>query len=91
MPTLGVANARIVTMRELANSASRIMRELNDQNQPAIVTKHGRFVALIQPLEGAQVEAISLRKLALQLPDSDQAQDDAVSGADALRELGLGS
>ncbi|MFF9690986.1 hypothetical protein [Streptomyces sp. NPDC014623] len=87
MPDISLGNARIVTMRELANSASQIMRELNESNRPAVVTKHGKFVAVIQPLAGAQVEAISLTNLAVSL--ADDAAEDAVDGTEVRRRFGL--
>ncbi|MEV7252596.1 hypothetical protein [Streptomyces cyaneofuscatus] len=87
MPDISLGNARVVTMRELANRPSQIMRELNESNQPAVVTKHGKFVALIQPLAGARVEAISLTNLAVSI--ADDAAEDAVDSTEVRRRFGL--
>ncbi|MFE3932025.1 hypothetical protein [Streptomyces sp. YIM B13508] len=74
MPKISLDNARVVTARELAHSTSRILRELNETGQSALVTKHGRYIALIQPLADAQVETISLQSLALAGLDDDDTE-----------------
>ncbi|MFD9885886.1 hypothetical protein ACFWZT_31025 [Streptomyces alboflavus] len=92
MPDISLGSARIVTMRELANDTSRIMRELNDTSEPALVTKHGRFIALIQPLAGVKVEAIAVQNLLSTMPTAaevDDEADESVDSTDAMRRLGL--
>lgn len=64
---LGARSARIVTVRELSRDTAGVLREINDKNEPAFVTRHGRFVAMITPLEGQQVEARALQHLAGEL------------------------
>jgi antitoxin (DNA-binding transcriptional repressor) of toxin-antitoxin stability system len=74
MPKISLDNARVVTARELANHSGRILKELNDAGQNALITKHGRYIALIQPLADAQVETISLHSLALAGLDDDDTE-----------------
>ncbi|MCM1943499.1 hypothetical protein NC239_35465 [Streptomyces sp. G3] len=80
MTKISLDKARVVTARELAHGTSRILRELQEAGRPALVTKHGRYIAVIQPLADAEVEAISLRSLALEgLEDDDDAESVDVS------------
>lgn len=75
MTKISLDKARVVTARELAHGTSRILRELQEAGRPALVTKHGRYIAVIQPLADAEVEAISLRSLAREgLEDDDDAE-----------------
>ncbi|WP_438470951.1 type II toxin-antitoxin system prevent-host-death family antitoxin [Streptomyces asiaticus] len=64
---LGARSARIVTVRELSRDTAGVLREINDQKEPAFVTRHGRFVAMITPLEDQQVEARALQHVAAEL------------------------
>ena len=55
-----LSEAKIYTMRELNQNTAQVLDEINRSGQPAAVTKHGRFVALITPLLGAQIESLVL-------------------------------
>lgn len=52
-----LAHARMYTMRELSQDTSRVMREINESDEPAVITRHGRFMALVFPLVHADVES----------------------------------
>ncbi|MFF3208428.1 type II toxin-antitoxin system Phd/YefM family antitoxin [Streptomyces sp. NPDC002962] len=86
MPGIKLDNVRVVTMRELSNNASQIVREVNEQDRPAVVTKHGRYVAVIQPLTNAQVESVALRSLAREA-DQDDDYANSVDGATMRQRL----
>ena len=45
-------------MRELTQHTARVMDDINSFGQFGVITKHGRFVALITPLANAQVERL---------------------------------
>jgi prevent-host-death family protein len=62
MTSAGVelGEAKIYTMRELNQNTAQVIDEVNRSGQPAAVTKHGRFVALITPLLGTQIESLVL-------------------------------
>lgn len=47
---LSVKNTQIYTMRDLNQRTAQVLQEINDAGEPALVTRHGRFVALITPL-----------------------------------------
>jgi len=66
---IDLAAARIVTVRELTRDTAAVLREINENNEPAIITRHGRFVALLTPLEGAKLEVRALQELSSELPD----------------------
>lgn len=57
-----LGNAKIYTMRELNQRTAQVVEEVNQSGRPAIVTKHGRFVALIMPLQDAHIESMVLRE-----------------------------
>ncbi|MGW7278864.1 hypothetical protein ACWGIV_11270 [Streptomyces sp. NPDC054844] len=92
MTDVNLGSARIVTMRELTNKTSEIMRELNDAGEAALVTKHGRFIALIQPLAGVKVEALAINRMLSSLAAADEIDDEmheSVEGGEATQHLGL--
>jgi antitoxin (DNA-binding transcriptional repressor) of toxin-antitoxin stability system len=53
-----LGEAKIYTMRELNQNTAQVIEEINRSGQPAAVTKHGRFVALITPLVNAEIESL---------------------------------
>jgi antitoxin (DNA-binding transcriptional repressor) of toxin-antitoxin stability system len=57
---INLGNARIVSMRELNQRTSAVIDEINQSNEQAVITKHGRFVALITPLGNERVESVVL-------------------------------
>lgn len=77
MPDIRLDNVRVVTMRQLSNCASDIVRQVNETNRPAVVTKHGRYVAVIQPLSNAEVESIALKSLAAEADLEDNYSESA--------------
>lgn len=52
--------ARVVPMRELNQRTAAVLDEINNCGEPAVVTKHGRFVALITPIAHLGVESMVL-------------------------------
>jgi prevent-host-death family protein len=58
--SLGVRDAKTYTMRDLTQRTAQVIDEINETGRSAVVTKRGRFVALIVPLEHAQVERLTL-------------------------------
>lgn len=52
--------ARVVKMRDLTLHTSAVIDEINKSGEPALVSKHGRFVALITPLAGHSIESLVL-------------------------------
>jgi len=55
-----LAEARVISMRELNQRTSAVIDEVNCSGEPAVVTKHGQFVALITPLAGRRIESLVL-------------------------------
>lgn len=55
-----LAETQVYTMRELNQNTAQVIDAINKSGRPAAVTKHGRFVALIQPLANACVETVVL-------------------------------
>lgn len=52
--------ARIYKVAELNQHTARVLKEINRSGRPAAVTKHGRFVAMIAPLEDSKIESAVL-------------------------------
>lgn len=48
------------TMRELNQNTAKVLREINESGEPALVTRQGRPIALITPLADEHVEATML-------------------------------
>jgi antitoxin (DNA-binding transcriptional repressor) of toxin-antitoxin stability system len=60
MTTVDVRSRRIYTIRELTHHTARVIQEISETGQSAVVTKRGRFLALIVPLVDAHVEQITV-------------------------------
>lgn len=58
--SISLSEANVYTMRQLNQDTARVIEQINDSGVPAAITKHGRFVALIQPLAGAAIESMVL-------------------------------
>ncbi len=66
-PRTGDDDALVYTMRDLNQQASRVMSEIEKSGQPAFITRHGRFVAVITPLAPGQVESQVLAEMAREI------------------------
>jgi prevent-host-death family protein len=81
-----LATSHLYTMRELNQHTADVIREINETGASAVITRHGRFVALITPLAGVRVESAVLGAVLDQL---EQDQSDRVySSTELARQLG---
>jgi antitoxin (DNA-binding transcriptional repressor) of toxin-antitoxin stability system len=83
--------ARTYTMRELNQHTARVLAEINESRRPAAITRHGRFIALITPLEGAEIESLVLRKGPIEAEVKYRATvsgQEGLSSEDVLTRLG---
>jgi antitoxin (DNA-binding transcriptional repressor) of toxin-antitoxin stability system len=69
---VGDDDALVFAMRELNQQTARIMNQIEKTRQPAIITKRGRFVAIIRPLAPGQVESVVFPEIARQAAERDQ-------------------
>ena len=53
----------VYTMRELNQQTARIMNEIEKHARPGFITRHGRFVAMIVPLQPGQIESRMLDQM----------------------------
>lgn len=60
---LSVSSDQIYTMRELNHDTADVLRKINESGRPAIITRHGRFIAMVTPLIGSNVESAALSAL----------------------------
>lgn len=51
---------RTYTVSQLNQQTAQVLDEVTASGRPAVVTKHGRFVALLTPLAAAGVESAAL-------------------------------
>ena len=51
---------RIFKVSDLNQDTAGVLKQINDGGKPAVVTRHGRFVAMITPLEGHNIEGLLL-------------------------------
>lgn len=68
---VGDDDALVFTMRELNQQTARIMKQIEETGQPAIITKHSRFIGIIRPLAPGQVESRVLPEIARQTAKRD--------------------
>lgn len=52
--------AQVYSVSQLNQHTAQVLEEINHSKRPAVVTRHGRFVALITPLAGVEVESVVL-------------------------------
>jgi prevent-host-death family protein len=67
-----VSSDRVYTMRELNQRTAEVLREINDDGRPALITRHGRFVAMITPLANRNIEAALLDQVLERAGNRDQ-------------------
>ena len=53
---------RVYTMTELNQQTARVLEEVNESGRPAVITRHGRFLAMLTPLAAGQVESAALSR-----------------------------
>lgn len=71
----------VIGIRELARQVSRLVGEVESSREPAVITRHGRAVAMIVPVDAGALEDFVLAN----------APEFAVSTRDADRELAAGA
>ena len=78
MPPLGVQyspssldgdEALVYTMEDLLHQVARVMREIEKAGKRAFITRRGRFVAIIEPLEPGHIESRALAEMAREVAE----------------------
>ncbi len=64
---VGDEEASVFTMRELNQQTPRVMEAIEKAGKPAVITRHGRFIALIRALTAGQVESQVMPTMARQI------------------------
>jgi hypothetical protein len=59
--------ALVYTMQDLYQQPAHVMNRIETTRKPAFITRHGRFVAIIEPLEPGQVESRALAAMAREI------------------------
>lgn len=80
------------TMRQLNQDTAGVIAEINASGRPAVITKHGRLVAMITPLEGVKVESMVLSqdsKLVRALTEGAEEEVRVTSTEHAAADLGV--
>ncbi len=87
-----LAEAQAYTMRQLNQDTAGVIAEINASGKPAVITKHGRLVAMITPLEGVKVESMVLSQdseLVHSLTDNPDEEVRVTSTEHAAADLGI--
>lgn len=89
-----VSNAHVYTMRDLNQHTADVIREINESGEPAVITRHGRFVALIKPLVGVNVESTVLGAVIAGIENKGQLTgehtlDKVLTADEVVAELGI--
>src|ERR1700722_16267408 len=64
---VGDDEALVFTMRDLNQQTPRVMEQIEKAGKPAVITRHGRFIAIFRPLVAGQVESQVMPALAHQV------------------------
>lgn len=78
---------RIFKVSDLNQDTAGVLKEINESGRPAVVTKHGRFVAMITPLEGRNVEGLLVGALLRSHPPVEGVE--SMSSSEIARSLGV--
>jgi prevent-host-death family protein len=89
-----VSSDQLYTMRQLNQRTADVLREINETGRPALITRHGRFVAMIVPLANAGVEGAIAGKLLDEMELrgellGEHTVEEAASSESVARELDL--
>ena len=57
-------DAQVYTLHDLTERTAEVIEEIREAGKPAFITAHGRFIAVITPLEPGQVEQQALAAIA---------------------------
>jgi antitoxin (DNA-binding transcriptional repressor) of toxin-antitoxin stability system len=62
-------DALICTVEDLSQQAALIISQIEEAGEPAIITRDGRFIAVITPLGPGQVESVVFPEIARQVAE----------------------
>jgi antitoxin (DNA-binding transcriptional repressor) of toxin-antitoxin stability system len=68
---VGDDQALVFTTHELGRQAARLISEIQKAGRPAIITRDGRFVAIITPIAPGQIESRVLPEMAREIGNQD--------------------
>ena len=89
---LAVNNERIVSVRELSQDTSGVLRKLEESGEPLLITRYGRFIGALVPLSHSRVEQEVLGDLDEFIDKNERLglrDDETTTPADLREELGL--
>ncbi|WP_273733358.1 hypothetical protein [Mycolicibacterium septicum] len=68
----GTDQVQLYTMRDLNQDTAGTIEKINKSGKPAIITRHGRFIAVIYPLVGTAIESRLVARAIQDLETQDQ-------------------
>ncbi|MDO2934155.1 type II toxin-antitoxin system prevent-host-death family antitoxin [Paeniglutamicibacter sulfureus] len=86
-----VASSHTYNMRELNQNTAKVIQEINESGEPALITRQGRPVALITPLANERVEAAVLGAVldSVAQLNGDESLSEVQNTEEVARELGI--
>lgn len=90
-PPTQIASSPTYSMRELNQNTAKVIKEINESGEPALITRQGRPVALITPLANERVEAAVLAAAleSTSVMNITQSEGGIHSGEEVGKELGF--
>ena len=84
-------NEQSYTMRELNQDTAKVLQKINESGKPAVITRYGRFVALITPLANKDVESAVVEAVIQEAAQSGAKQypRKSLSPEELAEELGI--
>ncbi|SKO14294.1 hypothetical protein [Mycobacteroides abscessus] len=58
----GIGQVHLYTMRELNQDTAGTIAQINQSGIPGVITRHGRFVAVIYPLADTPIESYAVAR-----------------------------
>jgi antitoxin (DNA-binding transcriptional repressor) of toxin-antitoxin stability system len=87
----GRRGVRLYEMRDLNQRTTEVIQQINESGEPAIITRQGRFVAIISPLRDRELEGKWIAEFLEReaAPSDDCAESHGTSTDDVARRLGI--
>lgn len=75
----------LYSMRQLSHKTAEVIKQINDRDRPALITRRGRIVAILTPLVSARLEEVALAAI-LETAEAGYMSSDAAAASTASAE-----
>ena len=67
---------RLITLKQLGANPARLIKELTESGESAIIVRHGKLLATLSPISGDDLLHEAFGRLAQELPDAQEIKND---------------